>query len=299
MIHDDGHRDLARRVRDGLDPLLPASGVEQRLMSAVRERIDTINRPRPAWLRPFQTTLGGALVAVSVVVLVGGALGLTLALRGKPVPRVPAVTPVVPVVPPIAPSPTPPATPSPTSSTPGTIAYVQPGSVSFASATNGWVAGSACDAQNRCETGIARTTDGGVRWSLVSTPVDANGLSLSITAASSEDAWIWGIDGNETGIPPILAATHDAGRTWQQFNLAGATVVDVQAADGTAWAQTGCASGATLCTARLVSQPGARWRMDSARSGPQCGAGPRLQQRRGLRSVPRALRHSRVDHRRQ
>jgi len=260
VTRDDDHRELAQRMHSGVDPMLPASGVEHRVMAAARERIAAINRPRPAWLRPFQTALGGALVAVAVVALVGGALGLTLALRGHPVPVAPALTPVVP--PSNAPPslvPTPAASPTP--SAPGTITYVQPGSVSFASATSGWSAGGACDAQNRCETGIARTTDGGARWSLVTPPVSARGLSLGITAASSQDAWIWGTDGNGTGLPPILAATHDGGRTWQQFNLGGATVVDVQAADGTAWAETACAAGAVPCTARLVSQPihGGEW----------------------------------------
>lgn len=263
MTHDDEHRELARRLHSGIDPMLPAAGVEQRVTAAVRERIGT-HRPRAAWLRPFQSTLAGALVAVAVVALVGGALGLTLALRGHSVPIAPARTAVIPVIPPAPPVTATPA-PSPTSSTPGTIAYVLPGSVSFPTATDGWVAGQPCDAQGRCETGIARTTDGGNRWSLVAAPVNPlEGYALQVTAASSDDAWIWGtVPDGTPGTPeaPVFAATHDAGRTWQQVNLGGTTVVDVQVADGTAWAETACAPGTTPCAARLLSQPehGGAW----------------------------------------
>jgi photosystem II stability/assembly factor-like uncharacterized protein len=266
VIHDDGDRGLARRIHRGLDPMLPASGVEQRVMAVAGERIRSTHRARPAWLLPFQTTLGSALVAVAVVALVGGALGLTLALRGHPMPAAPKLTPVVPVIAPTyPPSVTATPAPSPTSSTPGTIAYVQPESVSFPNASDGWVAGQPCDAQGRCETGIARTTDGGARWSLVATPVNPlGGYAIQVSAASSEDAWIWGtVPDGAPGTPeaPVFAATHDAGRTWQEVNLGGTTVVDVQVADGTAWAETACAPGAAPCTARLLSQPerGGAW----------------------------------------
>ncbi|HUZ69742.1 MAG TPA: sigma-70 family RNA polymerase sigma factor [Candidatus Saccharimonadales bacterium] len=260
---DIDHADLGARIHAEVDPMLPRAGVEQRVLQAFRERVDGKRRRRFAWSAPFRTTVGGAIVALAVLELVGGALALTLTLRGHPQQTIPAVTPVVPVVPPISP-PTGSAapSPSPTSSTPGAITYVQPGSVSFPSAADGWAAGNACDAQSRCERGIARTTDGGILWSLVGTPVNAlEGLTLSIAAASSADAWVWGVDPNGTGLPPILAATHDAGRTWRQVALGGATVVDVQIANGTAWAETACAADATTCAARLLSQPvsGGAW----------------------------------------
>lgn len=276
MTYDDDHRELGRRLHSSIDPMLPAAGVEERVTAAVHDRIGN-HRPRPTWLRPFQSTLGGALVAIAVVALVGGALGLTLALRGQSVPIAPALTPVAPIVPPTRPTVTATPAPSPTSSTPGTIAYVQPESVSFPSAQDGWVAGEPCDAQGRCETGIARTTDGGARWSLVATPVNPlEGYALQVSAASSEDAWIWGTvpDGTPGTPAPVFAATHDAGRTWQQVNLGGATVVDVQVADGTAWAETACATGTTPCTARLLSQPehGGAW--TTIGPVPQAAQGP-------------------------
>ena len=253
MTYDDDHRELARRVRSGIDPILPAAGVEQRVAAAVRERIDNVRGPRPAWLRPFQSTLGGALVVVAVVALVGGALGLTLALRGQPVPSAPALTPVIPSLPPIQPTVTATPAPSPTSSTPGTITSVQPDSISFPSASDGWTVGNACDAEGRCEIGVARTTDGGAKWSLVVSPllVSYENLPLDVTASSSTDAWIWGADANGK---PVLAATHNGGQSWQPGVVIGTTVVDVVVADGTAWAETGCLQATPTCSAHLLSQ---------------------------------------------
>jgi hypothetical protein len=250
VIHDDGHRELARRIHSGIDPILPAPGVEQRALDAARERM----RARPAWLRPFQTTLGSALVAAAVIALVGGALGLTLALRGQSAPVAPALTPVVPVIPAIhPPSVTATPAPSPTSSTPGAIAYVQPDSISFSNASDGWTLGNACDQHERCEIDVARTTDGGAKWSLVTSPVGAFGDSytLAVTASSSTDAWVWGLDAN--GLPELVA-THDGGETWQPAIVAGTTVVDVVVADGTAWAETGCQQVTATCSAHLLSQ---------------------------------------------
>jgi len=204
-----------------------------------------------------------ALVAVAVVALAGGAVGIGLSLRGHarpvataarsaeaasspagntsiPVPTKPAVV--------VVPTPTPWQAPS-------TIAYVDPGSISFPTAADGWALGDACDAQQDCETGIARTTDGGTTWTMVSSPLDPNPADyspLEITAASGDDAWVWGTgsDGD-----PVLVATRDGGETWQPGGVSG-QVVDVAIAGETVWVVTGCAQGATTaCPLAVLSSP--------------------------------------------
>ena len=131
-------------------------------------------------------------------------------------------------------------------------------SFSFATASDGWTLGSACDVQNNCAFGVYRTTDGGERWTRLHFPVnvDAANFSLDVTAGSGNDAWIWGTS-SEMG---LLAVTHNAGVSWQTVNVGNALVGDVVVAGGTAWAITAC-STATPCTARLLSQPvhGGAW----------------------------------------
>jgi hypothetical protein len=203
-----------------------------------------------------------ALVAVVVVALAGGAVGIGLGLRGHARPVVEAVgtaeaaTPAagstsipMPIKPPAVAAPTP--TPW---QAPSTIAYVEPGSVSFPTASDGWTLGDACDAQQDCETGVARTTDGGASWAMVASPAAPNPTNsvLYLAAASSENAWVWGA--NSDG-DPLFVATHDGGESWQPVDVSG-QVVDVAIAGGTAWAVTGCTEGATTtCPEAVLSSP--------------------------------------------
>lgn len=239
MTDDIDRADLAARIHAGLDPAVPRAGVEQRVLQAFHEHLERSRGRRFAWSPRLQTTAGGAVIALAVLALVGGALGITLALRGHPQNTARAVTPVAPVVPPIHPQTTAVPSPSPTSSAPSTISYVQPSSISFSSASDGWTVGNACDRQQRCEVGIARTSDGGTKWSLVASPVQAlnDNLPLYVAASSPTDAWIWGSDANGM---PVLAATHNGGASWELAPAVGTAVVDVVVADGTAWAETGC-----------------------------------------------------------
>lgn len=117
-----------------------------------------------------------------------------------------------------APSPTVPAG-SPVSS------GFEPGSVTFVSATTGFVIGvdSTC-AAGSC-VALARTSDAGSTWVSLPTPPAAyvNRFGTSATApavsevrfADALDGWIYG---------PSLFATHDGGAIWQQLDLGGSVV---------------------------------------------------------------------------
>jgi hypothetical protein len=139
---------------------------------------------------------------------------------------------------------------------PASIAYMVPGAISFPTAADGWVLGDACDAQQDCETGVARTSDGGATWTMVSSPVGpdpADYHPLDIEAASSDDAWVWGATAGGQG---VFDATHDGGASWQPVDLNGAVVVDVNVDGGSAWAVTGCAQGGeTPCPVTVLSSP--------------------------------------------
>jgi hypothetical protein len=203
-----------------------------------------------------------ALVAVVVVALAGGAIGIGLGLRGHTSPIVGAAKTAaaasepagstsipVPTKPPVV------AVPTPTPwQAPSAIAYVGPGSVSFPTASDGWVLGDACDAQQDCETGVARTTDGGASWAMAASPAapDPTNSELYLAAASSEDAWVWGTG---TDGDAVFVATHDGGESWQPADISG-EVVDVAIAGGSAWALTGCSlEVVTTCTHAVLSSP--------------------------------------------
>ncbi len=103
---------LRARLHQAIDPQVPGAAAEERVLAAVAGhsgRLGFLVNPR----------IGAAMVAAMVVLVVGGTLGVSLALRngnsnnGHPAP---AATP--PVIapsfsPPILPSPTPSPTPSP------------------------------------------------------------------------------------------------------------------------------------------------------------------------------------------
>jgi hypothetical protein len=248
--------DLHARIHGAIDPMLPRVGVEQRVIAGMRRRLGSAGRSRRVWFQPLRTTLGNVIVAMVVVAIVGGAVGLTLILKGHTRPTVTTTPPPVRLT-------NPPATPS-ASPTRSAIAYMSPLSVSFASASDGWTVGDACTASQQCEGGVARTTDGGAHWALVTSPASLPtgvGFGLTIASASSQDAWVWGAIAAGPQSVEVLAATHDGGQSWQSVNLDAAQVVGVQIADGTAWAETGCAPNTSGCTAVVLSQPvhGGNW----------------------------------------
>lgn len=144
--------------------------------------------------------------------------------------------------------------------TPAAIAYIQPESVSFSDAMNGWVLGGACDAQQRCAVGVARTRDAGATWTRVSAPIDSVGAGyggLHVLASSPSDAWVWGMQ--STG-PAVFTASHDGGRTWQPVDL-GQAVAGVAMAGTAVWAETGCYPPTTGCAQAIfaTSAHGGSW----------------------------------------
>ncbi len=234
---------LARVLHPAIDAVRPRAGVEARVLESTRQRIEREASP-PS---PMRGWLGGALIALAVVAVLGGALGITLAQRKHVTPATthpPAVTPLprhLPTPPVVAPSPTPSAA--------GDFGSA---SFSFSNPSDGWTLGSACDVQNTCTFGIYRTTDGGQKWVHLAFPfsVDGGNFTLNVTAASSTDAWVWGSP--SSGLS-VLDATHDGGQSWQQMTVGSAEVGDVVVSDDRAWAVTTCAT-TVPCTARLFSQ---------------------------------------------
>src|ERR1700688_4023950 len=217
MTDGDQNKDPRSRIHDAIDPLLPRPGVEQRVLRGARRAIEDGSAPQRVWWQPLRTTLGGTLMALLVVAVVGGTLGVTLGLRGHSLS--PAKTPLVmtPVPLPTKPPTPPPATATP-AETPSTIRYVQPSSLSFPTAVDGWALGRACDQQQNCRPTLARTSNGGSSWSLVHLPLsfDTTAFTAGLVAGSKTDVWIWG---SLASGDAVLATTHDGGQTWQQTSL--------------------------------------------------------------------------------
>jgi photosystem II stability/assembly factor-like uncharacterized protein len=99
---------------------------------------------------------------------------------------------------------------------------VYPLSVSFVSASSGWLLGVTSD-DCSASTGLVlrETTDAGLRWSAVIAPPagwscagPSDGVS-EVSFASSRNGWAYG---------PGLWATHDSGRTWRRIPVGGASV---------------------------------------------------------------------------
>jgi photosystem II stability/assembly factor-like uncharacterized protein len=239
---------LARALHAAIDAVRPRAGVEERVLEGTRQRIER-ETSSPS---PVRGWFGGALIALAVVAVLGGALGITLAQRKHVAPATtPALTPLPRHLP------TPPAvTPSPTPSAAGDFGSA---AYSFSSPSDGWTLGSACDVQNTCTFGIYRTTDGGQQWVHVAFPfsVDAGNSTLNVTASSSSDAWVWGSPSSGLN---VLDSTHDGGQSWQQLTVGSAEVGDVVVSTDTAWGVTTCAT-TVPCIARLFSQPvtGGAW----------------------------------------
>ena len=107
-----------------------------------------------------------------------------------------------------------------------------PASVTFVSASSGWVLGTAPCAKPPC-TSVVRTTDGGRTWAGIAAPRAplnvpagaANSGVSTIRFANRTDGWAFG---------PDLWSTHDGGATWHQVPLAAtnATVEDLEASGG-------------------------------------------------------------------
>lgn len=129
----------------------------------------------------------------------------------------------------------------------------QPGSVTFVSATTGFVIGiDATCAAGSC-VALARTTDRGSTWVALPAPsaayvgrglqAQANVAAVSeVRFADELDGWIYG---------PSLFATHDGGATWQQVSLGG-SVISLEASGGYVDAVVSTCSGEQECTGPLT-----------------------------------------------
>ena len=234
-----------RRVHEAINSTLPRAGVEQRVLQHAREQIVRASAPRISWM-PLGRGVGGAFIALAVIALIGGALGLTLSLRNHAT-SAPAKAPqqILTTSPPA----TPPVVAVPTTA-PSTALVFSPTAVSFATASDGWTIGQVCNPSS-CALAVYRTTDAGTRWTPVhfSVKVDIGNSTLNIRAASTADAWIWGMSDGRG----LLVATHNGGVSWQSMAVGNALVADVELAQGTAWAVTAC-SIPKPCTASLFSQ---------------------------------------------
>jgi hypothetical protein len=152
---------------------------------------------------------------------------------------------------PAAPTTTPAASPS---AAPSTVAAVsltgfKPASVTFVSATQGFVGGVQACATGSCAT-LAATTDGGATWTYVGAlPAPISGANAAISKvrfATSHDGWAFG---------PQLWSTHDGGKTWTQQTTPG-PVYDVEASGGTAYLlEASCGTEPCVQGDRLLQTP--------------------------------------------
>jgi Protein of unknown function (DUF4232) len=117
MSSNNIDRSLHDRLRDAIDPKVPGPEVADRVMSAVA-RVASEDRLRSTGGSRIGRGLGTILVASLVVLLVGGALGISLALRSRTLPTAPSSHTNAPLPVPTAsvpphPSPMPSPSPSP------------------------------------------------------------------------------------------------------------------------------------------------------------------------------------------
>ncbi|HEY6469954.1 MAG TPA: DUF4232 domain-containing protein [Candidatus Dormibacteraeota bacterium] len=108
MSSDDIESTIRDQLHNAIDPLVPNPNATTRVMDAV-----AASGTKPSSRFHIGQGLATVLVASLVVLVVGGALGVSLALRGQTTPNGTSTHPVVPLATP-TPSPLPPSpTPSP------------------------------------------------------------------------------------------------------------------------------------------------------------------------------------------
>ncbi len=224
MTDEDQRGELSRHVHDAIDPMLPRPGAAQRVVEGARDRITRSGSGRPAWLRPFRSGLGGAVVVLAVAVLMGGALGLTLSLKDRNHPASTATAP---------PAHTSSSALLTTTSFPlvsGTIPIEASDgcsleSIAFVDRHTGWLAYNGGV--------IARTTDGGLTWTDQFHAAQPNAVIQDIDFINAQAGFAivtWSGTPTGTGVPVYreLMRTGDGGMTWSVATPApiGLTCVD-------------------------------------------------------------------------
>jgi hypothetical protein len=252
MNEDRSFEDDLRRVLDEQ----AGPGAPERLVERVARVPENASAPgfglpgRPLVWR-FGVGLAAAVAGLAIVAVALGFLSGSSGVGGPsstpsaPVAVVspssptaspsPSSSPMSSTVPSLGPSPT----ISPGASPSGPIpSDLQPVSVTFVSANEGWVLGGVPCASGQCPF-IVRTLDGGRTWTPVAAPattitsgspvppgyVDVTGGVDGIRFADPLDGWVFG---------PELWATHDGGSTWQQITLPGASGAAVVALEARA-----------------------------------------------------------------
>jgi hypothetical protein len=120
----------------------------------------------------------------------------------------------------------------------------EPVSMTFVSASDGWVLGTAPCAVQPC-TSIVRTTNGGASWTGIPAPpvpLASNGPA-GPTPGLSHLRFANPLDGFAFGSQ--LWATHDGGATWQQVRLPG-SIGDLETAAGVVYATVSAQDGVTI-----------------------------------------------------
>lgn len=193
------------------------------------------SRPRATRIGFGRGLVGGGLrasrgfgfAAVVVAVVVGVVLLRNLPLTSTGPGSSPNVSPPGSVVPsssaPASPAPSSPAQSPAASSAVGPVGGpippgFQPVSVTFVSASEGWLLGSVPCSPDLCAS-VLRTTDGGRTWQSIPAPATTvvpaaagpKGVS-GIRFADALDGWAYG---------PEVWATHDGGATWHEQALPG------------------------------------------------------------------------------
>jgi|SRR5581483_902335 len=216
-----------------------------RFLAGVRERVRSHRRRRRMLLAGIGG-LGIVLIAVTSIALVsGGARPQRLRTAGPPKtgPEPTAVGTAVTNT--TQPAPTPPT--------------VEPGSLSFINALDGWSLGQLCTTS--CTPVLSVSRDGGATWTALPRPPTSGGIRF----ASPADGYLYAAKVGALAAPPAtpgVFVTHDGGRTWVQSPLNGpvATIV-VGARDD--WAMVGSCDPSCSYQLFVSSDRGRSWQATS------------------------------------
>ncbi len=122
-------------------------------------------------------------------------------------------------------------------------------SVSFGSASDGWLLAQPQCSRARCGPQLLASTDGGRQWHAVPAPPLRIGKIAAVTFANTRDGWLYGAE--------VLWATHNGGARWHRVPLPpGGRLQSLTAAAGRILASIGrCSSDRLACSFRLWTAP--------------------------------------------